>query len=172
MQELWLKALAKEEIDYFHATDCKSVSGPFRKLIRKYRGFDAAKKIADGIRLDLETILLSFPWVGFGIGVDIQSYHQFRQEQPLTKIFFSEDPTVQAYTRIMYQVTNSTRREAPGHSVAFVIDQSSYDEKIIHAFNAMKVQHPIISNSIATLTPLSTIARCHHCKWQIWLRLF
>ena len=58
LTELWLKKLREVDVEYFRVTDCKSVSGPFRKLLRKHGGFDQAKSACDGLQTDLENIRL------------------------------------------------------------------------------------------------------------------
>jgi len=50
-------------------------------------------------------------------------------------------------------VTRSVRKNAPGHSVSFVFDESSSSTKIIAAYEAVKAYHPVIAKSMGPIAP-------------------
>lgn len=54
IQKAWVERLNRDSIAYFRASDCKSLSGPFRVLTRKYGSVAKARPIAKKFRGDLE----------------------------------------------------------------------------------------------------------------------
>jgi hypothetical protein len=60
IEKAWTGRLAADSIAYFRATDYKAVKGPFSKLRSKCGSLAVAMRVAEGIRADLERILLSF----------------------------------------------------------------------------------------------------------------
>ncbi|MGD0235362.1 MAG: DUF3800 domain-containing protein [Syntrophorhabdales bacterium] len=154
IEKRWAKRLSEDDIEYFSATNCKAVKGPFWKLRKKCGSFLLAKKTADKIRSDLEEILLSFPWIGFGIGIFMSDYKEVLNTSLIATTFYSEDPTIAAYSQAMYEIVRAVRREAQKYAVAYIIDDSTYSDKIINAFKALKKIHPTLAKSIATILPL------------------
>ena len=84
IEAAWSKRLAEDAVPYFRATDCRAVIGPFRSLRRKYGGLEKAREAAACIRSDLEAILLSYHWIGFGIGVVVADYDEVLRQIPET----------------------------------------------------------------------------------------
>lgn len=156
IQGRWLERLQQDRVAYFHATSCKAVSGPFFHLRREHGSLEAAKRVADKIREDLEKILTTSAWAGFMLGVILPDYRKILQALPEARLFFAGDPTEHAYSQMMFEVTRTVRRKARNHAVAFVIDQSLYaaDTKIINAYNAMRQNHPTVAKSATTILPL------------------
>jgi hypothetical protein len=145
----WKSRLTSDGIAYFRATDCKAASGPFFQLRKKYGGLPGALQAAERVRTDLEDLLLSFHWIGFGLGVVVGDYDAVLEGIPETGFFFAKDHTVAAYSQMMYEVARSVRKNAAGHEVTFVIDASSCGPKIEDAARAIKIIHPVIGSSIA-----------------------
>ena len=145
----WKSRLTSEGIAYFRSTDCKAASGPFFQLRKKYGSLPAALQVARRVRADLEDLLLSFPWIGFGLGVVVEDYDAVLKEIPETGFLFAKDHTVAAYSQMIYEVARSVRKNAAGHEITFVIDDSSSGPKIEDAARAIKVIHPVIGSSIA-----------------------
>lgn len=150
----WTKRLAKDGVAYFRATSCKTVTGPFYHLRKQCGSLQKAKKVAAEIRADLENILLASNWIGFGIGIVMPDYKKVLKLIPEARLFYSPDPTIAAYSATMYEVLRAVRLRAPGHQVAYVIDESSYSPKIKKAFDALKKNHPAIGKTATTLIPL------------------
>jgi hypothetical protein len=154
IQEQWTVRLAFDNIAYFRATDCKAVKGPFYNLRGKCGSLTLAMQAAADIRTDLEQILLAAHWIGFGLGIVIRDYNHVLKQIPETGFFFAKDHTVAAYSEMMYEVARSVRKNAPGHTVSFVIDASSCSAKITDALRAIKIIHSTIGTSIDTVTAL------------------
>jgi hypothetical protein len=55
---------------------------------------------------------------------------------------------------MMYEVARSVRKNAPGHLVSFVIDDSSCSPKIADAARGIRVIHSTIGRSIHSVAPL------------------
>ncbi|MGD0325958.1 MAG: DUF3800 domain-containing protein [Terriglobia bacterium] len=154
LEDEWVKRLDEDGIKYFRASDCKSVRGAFEHLRKKCGSFEAAKKVADAVREDLEHLLIPSHWIGFGAGVIVPEYKAVLREFPEARFFFSEDETVPAYTQVMYEVAREVRKKAKGFGVAYIVDDSTYSEKIVHAFYATKKNHPTVGTSMKTIAPL------------------
>jgi len=148
----WSKRLAEDAVPYFRATACRAVNGPFRSLRQKYGGLEKAREAAARIRSDLEAILLSHHWIGFGIGVVVADYDEVLKQIPETGFFFAKDHTVAAYSQIFYEVARSVRKNAPEHAISFTIDDSSSRAKIEDAVRAMKIIHPVVGSSVTIVT--------------------
>lgn len=71
IQNAWVSRLQAENVAYFRASDCKAARGPFGGLRKTNGSLDLAKQAAFKIRTDLESILLSSHWIGFGLCVDL-----------------------------------------------------------------------------------------------------
>jgi hypothetical protein len=157
LEEQWVKRLRADGVKYFRSTDCKSVRGPFEHLRKVYGSLVAAKKAADTLRADLESILVSpqSHWHGFSLGVVIPEYNHILKKYPESRIFYAKDPTVAAYSQIMYEIVRTVRRKARKFGVAYILDASNYSNRIKHAFDAMKVHHPRVGVSAKS------------CKWLI-----
>lgn len=156
IQERWLSRLQQDNVEYFRASSCKSVTGPFFHLRQKCRSLDAARQAADKLRQDLENIVLEVPWAGFMLGVILKDYREILVTLPEARGFFAEDPTEHAYSQVMYEVTRTIRRRARNHAAAFVIDESLYaDAKILSAYDAMRKNHPIVAKSARATSPLN-----------------
>jgi hypothetical protein len=112
-----------------------------------------AKKVADSLRAELEDMLASSCLIGFSIGVVIPDYKAVLQEYPIARRFYAEDPIVAAYSQIMYEVARQVRKNAKGFGVAYIVDDSTYSDKIKHAFEAMKINHPTVGVSAKTCAP-------------------
>jgi hypothetical protein len=152
IQGRWMDRLAQDGVKYFSAKDCNSVHGPFEHL-HKLHGLEKAKQITSALRNDLANILIGSHWHGFGFGVLIPDYKDVLAEFPIANRFYAADPTEHIYSQAMYEVTRATRRKAKGWGVAFVIDQSDYDEYVIAAYKAMKVNQPAMAESAKTILP-------------------
>lgn len=152
IEHAWSKRLSEDAVPYFRSTDCRAVVGPFRSLRQKYGGLENAREAAARIRADLEEILLSFHWIGLGIGVVVEDYDVVLKEIPETGFFFAKDHTIAAYSQIIYEIARAIRKKAPGHAVSFMIDGSSSREKIQDAVRAIKIIHPVVGSSITTIT--------------------
>ena len=159
LEERWVKRLAEDGVKYFSAKDCKSVQGPFSHLRKVHGSLEEARKVANSIRADLEDILVPPPelppsqWHGFSLAVVIPEYNHVRDEYPESRVFYAKDPTVAAYSQIMYEIVRAVRRKAKKFGIAYIIDQSNDFKKINHAFKAMKVNHPVIGFSAKTCAP-------------------
>ncbi len=153
MQGQWIERLkTPDDLPYFRATDCKGVHGAFLKLRRKY-GADA-QAVADKVRADLEAILLSHHWIGFGIGVLVADYKNVWNTHPLARTLYRKDPVETAYVGMFFEIVRAVQKNAPEAQVAYVIDDSTYSGKIADAFKGFKLNHPMLAPSIATLAPL------------------
>jgi hypothetical protein len=153
MQDAWLERLrVPDEIPYFRATACKGVHEPFFRLRQKY-GSDA-QNVADKLRADLESILLSHHWIGFGVGVVIADYREVWHAFPPARRLYRKDPVEAAFSQMFYEIARATKSAAPEHQVAFIIDDSTYSGKIADAFKALKIVNPSLAGTIATLAPL------------------
>jgi len=150
----WLNRLQKDDLEYFRASDCKSVHGAFEHLRKKYGSFEAAKKVADAVREDLESLLVSRPWIGFCTGVIVPEYRAVLTEFPEARFFYPEDETVPAYRQVMYEAARQVRKNAKEYGVAYIVDNSTYSERITHAFYATKQNHPIVGSSMKTIAPM------------------
>jgi hypothetical protein len=153
LEERWVKRLQQDQVRYFRASDCKTVHGPFEHLRKVHGSFDAAKKVADALRADLEDLLVPSRWIGFCLGVIIPEYKAVLQEFPEANRCYGKDPTVAAYQQIMYEVVRVVRKKAKEFGVAFIVDASTYSARIRHAFEAMKTNHPTIGQSAKTCAP-------------------
>jgi len=153
IEKKWIARLAQDEIAYFRATDCKSVSGPFHKLIQRHGSVKSARVVAQKIRDDLEAILVESQWIGFGLGIIIPDYKKVLQSVPEAKLFYADDPTVAAYQQMFFEVARSVCTNAPGHLVAYLADQSDYYGKLADAFTAVKLSSPSIGRAMATVAP-------------------
>jgi Protein of unknown function (DUF3800) len=152
MEGRWLDRLKNpDDIEYFRLSACKGVHEPFFKLREKYG--DDAQAVADSIRRDLEAILLSSPWVGFGAGILIEDYAKVRNEVPAARYLYSEDPTEAAFSQMFGEVGWAAKRCAPECEVAFIIDESTYSGKIAEAFKATKMTNPEIADYAVTCAP-------------------
>ena len=150
----WLKRLAQDEIEYFRSSDCKSLEGPFKKLIKRYNSKARAHEAANAIRADLEDILLSYSWLGFALGVVMPDYQEVFHITPAARMMYSEDPTEAAFSQLVYEIALSVQRNAPGCEVAYVIDDSSYSGRIAEAFKAVKHNHPELAPIMRSILPL------------------
>src|SRR5439155_8540435 len=117
------------------ASDCKSLFGPFGKLLKKHGA--RARKVADKLREDLEDILAPFPWVGFGLAVSMPDYKDVFHIAPAARLLYPEDdPTEAAYAKLMCNIARAVRRNAPDCEIAYVIDNASFSGMIADAFKA------------------------------------
>jgi hypothetical protein len=153
MQGAWLNRLrVPDEIAYFRSTSCKSVNGPFFKLRAKYGS--NAHSIANKIRADLEALLLSYSWLGFGIAIVISDYQEVLKTVPIAKRFYKQDPVEMAFGSMFYAIGRAVRAKARKYQVSYIIDDSTYSAKITDVFKAVKINHPVIAKSMATVVPL------------------
>jgi hypothetical protein len=152
MQNAWLERLTSpDKIDYFRATECKRVDGVFFALRTKYGS--RAQSVADKIRTDLEDILLSHPWIGFGIGVLIPEYREIWNSIPIARQFYRKDPTETAYAGLFLEIARAVQKNAPEYQVAYIIDDSTYSGMIAEAFKGLKINHPEVASAMATVAP-------------------
>ena len=152
IQGAWIERLATAEIAYFSFTDCKGLHGEFLPYRAKYKS--EARNMADSVLADLESILLSGSWIGFGLAVLIADYERVLAEIPVSSVFYEKDPTELAYGQIMCDIARAVRKEAPNHAVAYFVDESSDYPKIAHGFRAIKSNHPIIGKTMMTVAAL------------------
>lgn len=153
MQDAWIERLKiPDDISYFRATACRGIRGPFFTLRDKYG--PRARSVADKIRADLEDILLSNHWIGFGIGVVISEYEELWSSNPIARQIYQRDPVEAAFSQMFFEVTRAVQENAPDHQVSFIVDDSTYSGQIEEVFKALKINHPPFASSIATLTPL------------------
>jgi hypothetical protein len=103
LQDAWRNRLGRDDIQYFRASDCKAVKGPFGKLRTQYASLNLAREAAATIRAGLEDILLATPWIGIGLCVDIPEYKKGLSIIPQAARFYSEDPTIAAYAHLFYE---------------------------------------------------------------------
>jgi len=155
LEEKWTERLNADGIDYFRASDCRSVHGAFEHLRKKCGSLEAAKKVADAVWFDLESLLLTSPWLGFSTGVIIPEYKAVWEASLEARRCYAKDPTVAAYHQTMYEVTRTVRKKAKGFQVMFVVDDSTYSDKIRDAFKGMKINHPTIGSSAKGCIPLN-----------------
>jgi hypothetical protein len=154
MENAWLERLRiPDDIPYFRASCVKGVHGPFFKLRKKY-GPTTAQSVASKIRADLETLLLAYPWRGFGIGIVIPDYQEVWNTIPAAKWFFQEDSVEAAFHSMFLEIARAIRKNAPTHQVAYIIDDSTYSGKIAEVFKAVKINYPVIAKSIASFAPM------------------
>lgn len=153
-QKKWLNRLAEDEIEYFRSSDCKALEGPFKKLVKRYNSKARAHDAANAIRSDLEDILLSYSWLGFGLGIVVADYQEVFHITPAARMMYSEDPTEAAYSQIMYEIALAVQKNAPGCEVAYVIDDSSYSGRIAEAFKAVKHNHPELAPTMRSILRL------------------
>ena len=152
MQNAWTERLrVPDEIEFFHAAECRGVRGAFSKLRKKY-GSDA-QSVADKIRADLEGILLSFPWIGFGIGIVISDYRELWNTIPAVRSFYSKDPIEAAYMSTFFEAVRATQKNAPGYEIEFFIDDSDYSKTITNAFEGLKKNHPELAATMKSVIP-------------------
>lgn len=153
MRTMWLGRLSQDGIEYFRASDCKSLSGPFYKLIRKY-GREKARIVADKLCEDLKQIIVPYHWMGFALGVPIADYNEVFHITPSARILYVEgDPTEAAFMKLMYVVAESARKNAPDIDVAYIIDESSYSGRITDAFKAVRHNHPELASTMRSVVP-------------------
>lgn len=159
LERRWMETLMRDGVRYFSAKECKSVRGPFWHLRKKCGSLQAARAKAASIRASLEDILVpseSQPpaqWHGFVLAVAIPDYNYVLENVPMAHHFYPKDPTVAAYTQIMYEVVRVVRRNLKGWGVSYIIDNSNDFPKIHHAFEAMKKHHPTSGKSAKTCAP-------------------
>ena len=155
IQDAWVKQLETDEIAYFRASDCKTVKGAFWHLRKKCGSLHLAREAAIKIRENLEAVLLpvSTLWIGSGLSVDMLDHVAARSAIPESALFYANDPTVAAYSQTIYTVTRLVRKNASGHGVSFVFDESSSSAKIMAAYEAVKAYHPVIAKSMGTIAP-------------------
>lgn len=153
IQTAWIDRLEDENIRYFRFSDCRGMHGQFFQFRQKYG--DRARERAEAVLHDLETILLSTSWIGFGLGVVIQEYMEVLREFPTLSSIYREDPTEAAYGQMMYEIARTVRKQAPGLRVAYLIDESNDYPKIAGVFRATKQNHPIIGRTMTTVAPLN-----------------
>jgi len=152
MEKAWLERLrTPDDIPYFHSSACNGVHEPYLKLRSKYG--DDAQAAVNKLRLDLESILISYPWVGLGLGVLIPDYKQVWEATPAAKEFYEEDPTQAAYHQMFFEITQSARSYSEDCRIAFIVDDSTYSGKLADAFKATKVNHQDIAPSMTTFAP-------------------
>jgi hypothetical protein len=84
----------------------------------------------------------------------MEDYKRVLTKVPAASLFYEDDPTVTCFYHLMDTINRTVRKKAKGCSVAFVYDQSSQSKKLAHAFNALKLTHPIASESLTTFAPL------------------
>jgi hypothetical protein len=155
MQKEWVERLAKDGVAYFRASDCKSLSGPFRVLTRKYGSVAKARPIAEKLRRDLEQIIAPYHWIGFAVCVPMSEYTEVFHVSPAARLLYPEgDPTEPAYAKLMYQIARLTRKNAPLTEIAYVIDEARFSGKIVDVFKATKQNHPIIGKVMRSILPL------------------
>lgn len=155
MQTLWVSRLDQDGIDYFRTSDCKSLSGPFEKLIRKHGSRSKAHIVADKLRGDLKTIITPYHWMGFALGVPMADYNAVFRVSPSAHLLYLEgDPTEAAFSKLIYLVAESARENAPEFDLAYVIDESSYSGRIADAFKAIKQNHSELASTMRTILPL------------------
>jgi len=155
MQQAWVERLERDSIAYFHAADCKSLSGPFRVLTRKYGSVAKARPIANKLRSDLERIIAPYHWIGFGVGVPVSEYNEVFRVSPAARVLYPEgDPTEAAYAKLMYLAARSARKNAPKIEIAYVIDEADFSGKIADVFNAIKQNNPVIGKIMRSIMPL------------------
>jgi hypothetical protein len=152
MQNAWMERLrVPDEIEYFRATECKGVHGAFFKL-RKKLGSDA-QGVADKMRADLEDILLSHSWRGFGIAILMSDYREIWNSFPIARQFYRKDPTEAAYAGMFFEIARAVQKNAPEYQTEYIIDDSAYSEMIGEAFKGLKTNHPEIALAMATVAP-------------------
>jgi hypothetical protein len=150
IEDKWWSRLKQDGVAYYKTSSCKGLDGPFCKFKSAPDGRAKANRLRD----DLESFLTSSHLIGFAIGCPMDDYKEVLREIPQARMFYEDDPTVMAFYHLMYQINRTIRRKAKGCSVAFIYDQSSSSRKLMHAFDALKVVHPLSSRSMATFAPL------------------
>jgi hypothetical protein len=152
MQSAWVERLrVPDGIDYFRATECKGVHGAFFKLRHKY-GSDA-QAVADKLRADLEAILLSYSWIGFGTAILIPDYREIWSSFPIARRFYRKDPTEAAYAGLFFEMARAVQKKAPEYQVEYIIDDSANSRMIDAAFRGVRINHPEIASTMATVAP-------------------
>jgi hypothetical protein len=124
---------------------------PFFALRQKYGS--EAQNVVDKLRSDLEDILLSHLWYGFGIGILVHDYNEIRNTIQTARRIFRADPAETAYMQIFYQMTHAVQKTNPGYQVEFTIDDSTYSPQIIEAYKALKIIHPELVPNMGTILP-------------------
>jgi len=152
IEGLWMDRLNRDNVLYFRYSDCKGLHGSFFHFRKKFG--DGAQQRANDVLADLESILLSVPWVGFGLGVIIKEYKGVLTEFPELSTIYMDDPIEAAYGQMMYEIARAVRKNAPGHEVSYIADKSSDYLKVAGAFLATKVNHPVIARTMTTVAPL------------------
>jgi hypothetical protein len=154
MEQAWAERLEKDSIAHFRASDCKSLSGPFRVLTRKYGSVAKARPVAKKLRDDLEQIIAPYHWIGFGVSVPVSEYIEVFHVTPAARLLYREgDPTEAAYAKLMYLVARSARKNAPGMEVAYVIDEAEFSDEVVKAFKAIKQNNPVIGKVMRSTLP-------------------
>lgn len=149
MERAWLERLqVPDDIPYFRASACNGVHDPFFKLRSKY-GNDA-QAVVNKLRDDLESILASHPWVGFGLGIIISDYEEVWKSCPDAMKLYREDPTEAAYYQLFSEITRSAQSYSKDCQIAFIVDDSTYSGRLADAFKAIKILYPDIASSMTT----------------------
>lgn len=146
----WLSKLHASGLNHYKTSEWKNLTGQFSK----FSGSVAGRKSADAIRSDLEKIILSSHLIAFALGVIMEDYKKVLREVPSAKRFYEDDPTITSFYHLMDAINRTVRKKAKGCSVAFVHDESSQSKKIFHAFDALKITHPIAGKTLTTFAPL------------------
>lgn len=155
VERRWLEVLKKHGMQYFKSKEWKSLTGQFRKFRSNAYPKPLGGQTADAVREELVTIILSSNLIGFAVGILMKDYNEVLQKMAASRVFYNDDPHVEAYYSLMHEIVRTVRRKAKGKSVAIVYDDSTYSQKVEHAFKALKKIHPSIGSSLRTFLPLS-----------------
>jgi hypothetical protein len=152
IQPAWDACLNTAEIAYFSYSDCKGLNEEFFPYRDKYK--DGAHDKAATALENFENILISAPWVGFGLAVISSDYAGVLRDRPAASVFFRESPTESAYGQIMCEIAREVRKNAKGHQVAYFIDDSSDYPKIADVFRSIKINQPVLGTTMVSVGPL------------------
>jgi uncharacterized protein DUF3800 len=148
LQKKWRKRLKADGLDYYHATECRSLQGEFSKFrdANKYpfpKGREAANKIRD----DLDAIIHESGVMGIAACVPMQDYKAIRASDPLAAEIFSEDAfetALQALFQRCYEIVNTEMSDGHrgAHRVAFVCDLSTSAPRIAKMYAEFIEKNP------------------------------
>ena len=143
LRQLWSKKLKERNICYFRWTECKSLTGEFKRFrsnanYPKPKGRDAAESIRD----ELQDIIEQCGVAGFAVGVLVQDYKEvLKMSEARGRLNRSPDET--AFQSVIFECAKRVRNELPGgHKVDVVCDDSNKAAKLSKIYQKFKQKNP------------------------------
>ncbi len=150
----WKKILRKHRIQYFHSTECRSLTGEFARFYSsanypKPAGREAANKIKAVLKGIIERVGVT----GVAVGVLVPDYAEVLA-MPEAQGKLNPDPSELAFQSVMFECAKAVRKIGANNKVTFVCDNSTRADRLSAIYREYREKNPKTAKMIGGLTHL------------------